>query len=326
MLSCHFDNYCMIKNQAYFVQFLVLLAVVFVSFIVAQLISVVVFFIGGGSLADLMGGSNMENIGLLKAMQIVAQLFIFIVPVFIFSYLKTNNWFQYPEFKFPISGIGLLFTLLILMLSFPIIGQLNLWNQSIELPAFLSGLEELFKSLEAQAKEMTEAFLKMDNVFDLLVNLIMVGFLAGLGEELLFRGTIQKFLTEWWKNPHVAIIFTGFVFSAIHLQFYGFFPRWALGILFGYIFYWSGNIWIPIIAHALFNGSQVLVYYFVGENSSFMSDMESIESVTSDQKMVLGITALACTAILTVVLRAFYKHSQNKRSIMAYGKELDENI
>jgi len=300
----------MIKNQSYFIQFLILGAVVFASFIAAQLISVIVFVIGGGSLADLMSGGGMENIGLLKAMQIVAQLFIFVVPVFIFSYLKTHNWFQYPEFKFPISGIGLLFTLLILMLSFPIIGQLNLWNQSIELPAFLSGLEELLKSLEAQAKEMTEAFLKMDNVFDLLVNLIMVGFLAGLGEELLFRGTIQKFLTEWWKNPHVAIIFTGFVFSAIHLQFYGFFPRWALGILFGYIFYWSGNIWIPIIAHALFNGC----------------DLESIESVTSDQKMAIGIAALVCTTILTFVLRAFYKYSQNKQSIMAYGKELDENI
>jgi len=212
------------------------------------------------------------------------------------------------------------------MLSFPVIGQLNLWNQAIELPAFLSGLEEILKPLEAQAKEMTRALLKMDNLFDLLVNLIMVGFLAGLGEELLFRGTIQKFLTEWTKNPHFAIIFTGFVFSAIHLQFYGFFPRWALGILFGYIFYWSGNIWIPIIAHALFNGSQVLVYYLAGENSSFMSDLESIESVTSDQKMAIGIAALVCTAILTFVLRAFYKHSQNKQSIMAYGKELDENI
>jgi len=315
----------MIQKQPYSIQFLILLAVVVFSFIAAQLVSVIVFFIGGGNMADMMSG-NMENIGMLKAMQIVAQIVIFLVPVFIFSYLKTNSWFRYPQFQLPVSGKGLLFTIFILLFSFPIIGQLNLWNQSIELPAFLSGLEELLKSLEEQAKEMTEAFLKMDNVFDLLVNLVMVGFLAGLGEELLFRGTIQKFLTEWWKNPHVAIILTGFVFSAIHLQFYGFFPRWALGILFGYIFYWSGNIWIPIIAHALFNGLQVLVYYFAGENSSFMSDMESIESVTSDQRLALGITALVCTAVLTVVLRQFYKHSQNKQSIMVYGKEVDENI
>lgn len=328
----------MIQKQPYGIQFLILLAVVVISFIVAQLVSVIVFFIGGGSLADMMSG-DMENINMLKAMQIVAQLFIFLLPVFIFSYLKTNNWFKYPQFQLPISFSGLLFTIAILLLSFPIIAQLNLWNQSIELPAFLSGIEELLKSLEAQAKEMTEAFLKMDSVFDLLVNLIMVGFLAGLGEELLFRGTIQKFLTEWWKNPHVAIILTGFIFSAIHLQFYGFFPRWALGILFGYIFYWSGNIWIPIIAHALFNGSQVLVYYFVGEDSSFMSDMESIESVTSDQKLTIGIAALVCTLVLSVVLRQFYTHSKNKQTIMAYknkpyenqsitdyGSELDENI
>jgi len=220
----------MIQKQPYGIQFLILLAIVVFSFIAAQLVSIIVFFIGGGSLADMLSG-DMENIGMLKAMQIVAQVIIFLVPVFIFSYLKTGSWFKYPQFQLPISGKGLLFTILILLLSFPIIGQLNLWNQSIELPAFLSGLETMLKSLEAQAKEMTEAFLKMDSVFDLLVNLIMVGFLAGLGEELLFRGTIQKFLSEWWKSPHVAIILTGFIFSAIHLQFYGFFPRWALGIL-----------------------------------------------------------------------------------------------
>jgi len=317
----------MIQQQSYFIQFLILLAVLAFAFIAAQFISVIVFFVGGGSLGDLMsGGADMENINLMKAMQIVAQLFIFIVPAAIFSYLKTKGWFSYPQFKLPISGKGLGLTLLALVVSFPIIAQLNIWNQAIELPEFLSGLEALLKSLEEQAKEMTEAFLKMDSVVDLLVNLIMVGFLAGLGEELLFRGTIQKFLTEWWNNPHIAIIFTGFVFSAIHMQFYGFFPRWALGILFGYIFLWTGNIWIPIIAHALFNGMQVLAYYVVGSDSSFMSDMESVESISSEQKMVLGITALVSTVLLSFILRAFQKQSQQQNSIAEYGEELDENI
>ena len=324
----------MIQKQPYGIQFLILL-VLLLPLIAVNLMNIisVIFF------SELVDSVEMGNIGMMKAIQIVFQLLIFVVPVFIFSYLKTRNWFQYPQFKLPISGKGLLFTFFILLLSFPIIGQLNLWNQAIELPEALSGIEAMLKSLESQAKEMTEAFLKMDNVFDLLVNLVMVGFLAGLGEELLFRGTIQKFLTEWWKNPHVAIILTGFIFSAIHLQFYGFFPRWALGILFGYIFYWSGNIWIPIIAHALFNGLQVLVYYFASENSSFMNDMESIESVTGDQKLVLGITAIVCTIMLTFVLRRFRQHSQHTQSIMVYkeeqnekqsitnyGKELDENI
>jgi len=307
----------MINNKTYFTQFIVLVGVIVLAFAAAQLISVIVFFGGGGTLSDMMDAANMENIGLMKVMQIVAQLIIFLVPVAVFSKLKTGSYIKYPLFKNPKKVGLLLFSLLVLAVSFPFIGSINLWNQSIEFPEALKGIESILRSLEDQAMEMTEAFMKMDNVGDLLVNIVMIGFLAGLGEELLFRGTIQHFLSEWTKKPHFAIILSAFIFSLIHLQFYGFFPRWLLGILFGYLYYWSGTIWIPVIAHALFNGLQVVGFYFAGDMESFnMDNMEALPWYIT----------LASLAGLIFVMWYFHQYCLKSNSIINYEQKLEEDI
>jgi len=266
---------------------------------------------------DLVDSVDLTNIGLMKVFQIFSQLFIFGTPVLVFSYLKTRGLLRYPIFKSPKSIGLLLLSLLVLAVSFPFIGSINLWNQSIEFPEALKGIESILRGLEDQAMEMTEAFMKMDNVGDLLINIIMIGFLAGLGEELLFRGTIQNFFSEWTKNPHFAIIFSAFIFSLIHLQFYGFFPRWLLGILFGYLYYWSGTIWIPIIAHALFNGLQVVGFYFAGNMDSFnMDNMEALPWYIT----------LASLSGLIFVMWLYYQYCLKRNTIINYEQKLEEDI
>jgi len=101
----------------------------------------------------------------------------------------------------------------------------------------------------------------MDSFGSFLLNMLMVAVIPAVGEELLFRGVIQKLLQKLVNNAHLAIIITAILFSAMHFQFYGFLPRWIMGIILGYLFYWSGNIWYPIIAHFLNNGFQVLMVY-----------------------------------------------------------------
>ena len=53
--------------------------------------------------------------------------------------------------------------------------------------------------------------------------------IPAIGEELLFRGAVQRLFLRWVRNPHVAIWVTGTLFSFIHFQFYGFLPRMVLG-------------------------------------------------------------------------------------------------
>jgi len=282
----------MINKYDYVLQLIILFAIVFAGFLIAQVVAVLIFLVGGGTLADMLLPGD-EHINLLKISQIFASIITFVVPAVVFSYLKTNNPIKYHSFKFPfvLSALGL--TILLVYVFFPAMTQSYIWNQAIEFPSFLSGIEELFKSLEEQAAALTESLLQMDSIGDLLLNLLMVGVVAGFAEEILFRGTIQKFLVEWWGNHHIAIILTGLIFSAIHMQFYGLIPRWLLGILFGYIFYFTKNIWMPIIAHTVFNSTQVLAYYF-SQTGAINVNVDEVETVP--------IFAVLISVILTAAL------------------------
>jgi hypothetical protein len=98
-----------------------------------------------------------------------------------------------------------------------------------------------------------------------LLNLFICAALPAIGEEFFFRGTLQQLFNQWFKNKHVAIIVTAFLFSAIHLQFYGFIPRFLLGLYLGYLFVWTGSLWAPIFAHFLHNGISVGIQYFANQ-------------------------------------------------------------
>ena len=106
-----------------------------------------------------------------------------------------------------------------------------------------------------------------------LFNLLIIAIIPALGEELFFRGYLQQTITKWTISPHIGIIITAVLFSAIHFQFYGLIPRFILGVLLGYIFLWSNNLWLPIIAHFV-NNAQVLIISFVfkDQNSSMLSN------------------------------------------------------
>ena len=92
----------------------------------------------------------------------------------------------------------------------------------------------------------------------------MVAMIPAIGEELLFRGVLQKQLIKGLGNAHVAIILTAVIFSAFHLQFLGFFSRALLGMLFGYLYYWSKNMWYPILTHFTNNGLALLLAIIYG--------------------------------------------------------------
>ena len=102
----------------------------------------------------------------------------------------------------------------------------------------------------------------MNSAMDLFINLIMIGLIPAIGEELVFRGVVQKIFSQWSKNVHIGIWSAAFLFSAMHMQFYGFLPRMMLGGLLGYLYVWSGSLWLPIIGHFVNNAGAVLMSYF----------------------------------------------------------------
>jgi membrane protease YdiL (CAAX protease family) len=135
------------------------------------------------------------------------------------------------------------------------------WNQNFVFPEALAGLEEKLKALEETLAKTSEFITNFDNVGQLFLGLVVVAIIPGIGEEFVFRGLIQNHVYGITKNIHVAIWVSALLFSLFHMQFYGVVPRMLLGAMFGYLYYFSGNIIYPMIAHFFNNGFTLVMLY-----------------------------------------------------------------
>lgn len=176
------------------------------------------------------------------------------------------------------------------------------WNLEVDYSWISPAFEQWARGMEQQLEELTRLLTNFDTFGGFLVGFIVIAIIPGIGEELVFRGLVQPKLQVITKNPHLAIWLTAFLFSAIHFQFYGFFPRVLLGALFGYIYYWSGNLIYPMVAHFINNGFTLLMLYMYQERVTDF-DIESVESVPLPTVML----ALAIGTGLLFYFRNFFR-------------------
>jgi membrane protease YdiL (CAAX protease family) len=210
--------------------------------------------------------SDPESIRVLKYFQVVQSIGLFIVPPIILAWLFHGRIVEYLYLKRNTTSTSIFLVAVLVFISLPSINFIGEWNTRMEFPEFLAGLERWMKNAEENAAELTEAFLNVETTGGLLFNLFMIAFLPAIGEELLFRGVIQRIFTNWTRNHHWGIWISAILFSALHIQFYGFVPRMLLGVLFGYLLVWSGSMWLPIVAHFFNNGFAVVAMYLVDKN------------------------------------------------------------
>jgi uncharacterized protein len=198
-----------------------------------------------------------------------------------------------------------------LLLSFMALNSLFIkWNQEIQFPEFMKEFETWAHNMEDEAAKQTRALTSMHSVLELVVALVVIAVLPAIGEEFVFRGVIQNELFRGTKNIHVAIWISAAIFSAIHLQFFGFIPRMLLGALFGYLYYWSGNLWLAILAHFINNGLSVIAMYFyqrgVYQRGALEYDIENTEEVPVNVIIISGILTAG-------LLYYFYKYFENRK-------------
>jgi hypothetical protein len=147
--------------------------------------------------------------------------------------------------------------------------------------------------------------LNVDTIGGLIVNLLLMALLPALAEELTFRGILQRLIGKKQEDkgivPHMAIWVTAIVFSAIHMQFYGFIPRMLMGALFGYVFVWTGSLWVPIVMHFVNNGMAVLVYYILSSKGVSI-DTNYADTLGAGTTWWLGVISLLTVGILLRVL------------------------
>jgi membrane protease YdiL (CAAX protease family) len=270
----------------------------FAGSVLAYLIFDVNIFTDATSL-DINGDSL--NISVLKFYQAIYSTGMFIIPPFIIAWFLHNkvSAYLFLNKKAPFSQY--LFATLTIIVALPAINLLADINSHLQLPEFLSGVEEWMKHSEDQAEMITKKFLVMDTPFDLIINLILIAVIPALGEELLFRGVIQRIFSNMTKNVHWGIVITAFLFAALHMQFFGLLPRMAMGILFGYLLVWTKSLWVPILAHLINNGMAVCMTYFINKGQL----PEDIEKFGGNDSSI-WISGIISIVILTPLLFSLY--------------------
>ncbi len=255
--------------------------------------------------------------GALKWFQFMQTVGTFLLPPLICAWLWSSQ---------PLSWLGLkqnveasksrntevFFCAIVLMIiAMPGINLLADWNSKMVLPECMAGIEAWMKAQEQAAMALTERFLKGEGVGILLVNIGLMALLPACAEELTFRGVVQGLIAgsgQQSARQHVAVWVTAILFSAIHLQFYGFVPRMLLGALFGYMLVWTGSLWVPIVMHFTNNVITVVAYWVIYNKGI---NPETVESFGTGETAWVGWLSLALTA---VGVYFFWRLSRQMRS------------
>lgn len=206
------------------------------------------------------------------------------------KYLKVKNGVYINE--------KIVFTILMFIFSYLFASFLTIWNQGIVFPEWMSGVEKVMREMEDQALETTELLLSGKSIYSLILNIIVIAGLAAISEELFFRGAMQQFIQEKFKNGHMSVWLTALIFSIVHFQFYGFLPRLFLGAILGYLFLYTKNLWVPILLHFLNNATVIIVNFFWNDTEWY----NRVEDITiSPGFAFLALISLLVTIILFVV-------------------------
>ncbi|MCK4880184.1 MAG: CPBP family intramembrane metalloprotease [Bacteroidales bacterium] len=268
-------------------------------------------WIYGFSISDILalGTYNDPNyVAASKLIQMLGSVGTFIVPALLFSYLFEGDLFSYYKFRNQTGMVPMLLVIFMMVSVIPFINYMAEINMKMEIP--IRALDQLLRTLESAAEEMMVAFTATKSVGGLLVNLLMIGVIAAVGEELIFRGLLQRLLLDMVKKTHLAILITALLFSAFHFQFFSFLPRFVLGVILGYLMFYGRSIWYPILAHFVNNAMGVIYYYF---NSRGSADDMLEEIGTSTLIPVAAVISLA----LFLIFGALW-YSQAKRYTSRY--------
>lgn len=238
--------------------------------------------------------TNPALLTFLRGMLVVQFLAMFIIPVFIFARLCDSKPAEYLGLR-SAKPVYYILGMAVLIISLPFVDWAGTINHGL-IPETTS-LGKWMKSMEEDAGRQISFMLKRDGVGELLLNLLFVAVFAGVGEELFFRGILQRLFIKLFKNPWVGIIVTAVIFSAIHLQFYGFIPRFILGILLGLIYWYSGSLWPAIVAHFAYDALAVIVIHF---NPS-MADEAGVATSFGNQILMASISLLLVAGIIILM-------------------------
>ncbi|MBP5367784.1 MAG: CPBP family intramembrane metalloprotease [Bacteroidales bacterium] len=279
-----------------------------VSLLIITLVCLLLAFLAGGIevvLFSIFSGIDYTQVSadtnFIRIYQILTTLIIFVIPAIVCAQLFDGSIKQGLYLNQKPDSKTLIISLSAMLAAIPLSSCLADWNSHLSLPSFMSDIEEWMRAKEEHAKVLTDKMLITDNFGIYLFNIIVLAVIPAVGEELYFRATLQKMLTG--KRPILAAFVAAVLFSAIHMQFYGFVPRLLLGFMLGFMLVCTKNILVPIAAHFFNNFCVVTMYYATG------SDVQLSDNMSIMWYLAIGVSSAAVTAML---LRYMYKKHVKK--------------
>ncbi len=282
-------NFPLIKNTTQGTRLLTFMLLLIFGILFSSVLGVFVAMINGGEITDL---NNLQII------QVLNQVIGFMLPAVLYVMLVYERPLNYLGFRkipaWSLLGIAALFTII------PFLSWVTDWNDSIVFPESMRALEAKLRLTQQKSEEVIKMFISQGSLFS---SMLIIAALAAVSEELLFRSVLQKWLMRLFKNVHVAIIVTAFVFSAFHMDFFGFFPRFILGLMLGYIFWMSGSIFPSMLMHFVNNATIVMLYYL---NTRGFTDID-VEHFGSTDNVLLIVLSLVATVAIFIICNRFSK-------------------
>ena len=309
------ENKPFVPAYSYLGQIGILLGFIGVGFILAAFIQIGVGF----SLIDknvpmtkwgdaiIKAFSKPENINISRWVQIISAAVMFLLPVLFTAMIISKKPFYYMGFNGIATKKQAFIVVGIAFLAIVLSGVLGEINSKIPIP---QNWEHVFKKLEEEYNSQILIMARMNNFAEYVFVMIVIALAPAIFEEICFRSGLQQILINWTKQPIVAIIITSVIFSAIHFSYYGFLPRFALGLLLGLIFYYSKNIWFSILMHLLNNGISITAIYLTsvnGKPKQEILDSNMGVSVNLTATALLGVIVLAG---LTYLMQQFKAESE----------------
>ncbi len=241
--------------------------------------------------------TNNNQINSLKLIQIASQLAMFVMPPLVLWAIMRKDEPNYLGLTNVPNAHQIFIILSLFIVSIPFLQYIIMLNESMSLGDSLSGIEVWMREQQDKNDFIVEKFLQNASPLSLIANLLVMAVMPAIGEELFFRGLLTSWFKKVTSNIHINIIITSIIFSAIHFQFYGFIPRFLLGMALGYTYYWTKSIWAPILLHFVNNAVTVLVYFYINSNELTI-DPQEFGTVDSTPVVILSAVSIGALMYL----------------------------
>ena len=227
--------------------------------------------ITGGNLTDIMNLNEESGTAAVKAalaLQFIQAVGLFLLPSLFFAQLAHPRPAGYLGLRKPGKAIQPLLAIVAMVAATP----LFLFVASI---VHMIGLGAAADAIQERNDQLVKLFLNSAGKRGLGIILLVMAVLPAVAEEIFFRGIFLRFAKKRSTNMVAPIAISAMAFALAHATPYSFLAIFFAGVALAIIFYLTSSLWCSILAHACYNGTQILLDYFGKDSKAIRALMDS---------------------------------------------------